>query len=176
MPQLLFISGEPCTGKSLLGSYLADERGYIHIDAERDHGVDFDRVGIHQEWEGFLRTRQGHTFVRAIARLGKPIILDWGMRMNFLSIVPPLQGAGMEAWWLCADRALARIAFIKREEKKPERERIPVSRFDAQMDAIEEHWPQIQEIFGQNMLQGLRPDGSQRPAAELWGEISARAE
>jgi hypothetical protein len=174
MPQLL-ISGVPCTGKSLLGSYLADEQGYIHIDAERDNGADFDRAGIHREWDEFLGTGRVQIFVDAAARLGKPIILNWGMPMNFLPIVPALQAAGIGTWWLCADRALARIAFIERENKKPERERIPVECFDAQMDEIEGHWSQIQEIFGKNMLQGLRPDGSQRPAAELWNEISARS-
>lgn len=175
MPQLLLVSGVPCTGKSLLGSYLARERGYIHIDAERDHGADFDRAGIHREWDEFLNTGLGQAFVDAAARLGKPIVLNWGMPMNFLPIGPALQAAGMEAWWLYADRAAARSAFIKREEKKPERERIPVGCFDAQMDKIEERWPQIQEIFGKNILQGLRPDGSQRPAEELWDEISARS-
>ncbi|SRR6266581_1165727 len=175
MAELLLISGVPCTGKSLLGSYLADERGYIHIDAERDNGVDFDRTCIHREWDEFLGTGQGKIFVDAAARLGKPMVLNWGMPMNFLPIVPALQAAGMGAWWLCADRALARIAFIEREKRKPERERIPVECFHTQMDEIETHWPQIQEIFEKNMLQGLRPDGSQRPAEELWHEISARS-
>jgi hypothetical protein len=173
MPHLL-ISGVPCTGKSLLGSYLVDEQGYIHIDAERDNGADFDRAGIHREWDEFLGTGRGQIFVDAAARLGKPIILNWGMPMNFLPIVPALQAAGISAWWLFADRALARMAFIEREKRKPERVRISVGCFDAQMDEIEGHRPQIQEIFGRNMLQGLRPDGSQRPAAELWNEISAQ--
>jgi hypothetical protein len=175
MPQLLLISGVPCTGKTLLGSYLAEERGYIHIDAERDNGADFDRVGIHRAWDEFLTTGRGRVFVDAAARIGKPIVLNWGMPMNFLPIVPALQAGGVEAWWLCADRASARIAFNEREKKKPERERIPLGCFDAQMDEIEGHWPQIQEIFGKNMLQGLRSDGSQRPATELWSEISARS-
>jgi len=175
MPQLLLISGVPCTGKTLLGSYLAEERGYIHIDAERDNGADFDRVGIHRAWDEFLNTDRGQVFVDAAARLRKPIVLNWGMPMNFLPILPALQVAGVKAWWLCGDRAAARIAFIERENNKPERERIPVGCFDGQMDEIERHWPQIQEIFGENVLEGLRPDGSQRPAAELWDEISARS-
>jgi hypothetical protein len=175
MPQLLLISGVPCTGKTLLGSYLADEHGYIHIDAERNNGADFDRTGIHREWDEFLHTGRGNIFVDAAVSLGKPMILNWGMPMNFLPIVPALQAAGMGAWWLRADRALARIAFTEREKRKPERERIPGGCFDAQMDEIEKHWPQVQEVFQKHMVQGLSSDGSQRPAAELWDEIAGRS-
>jgi len=171
-PRLLFISGVPCTGKTLLGSYLADEHGYVHIDAERNNGADFDRAAIHREWDEFLNTGRAGTFIDAAARLEKPVILNWGMPMNFLPVVPALKAAGMEAWWLRADRALARVAFIEREKRKPESERIPTPCFDLQMGEIEKHWTQIQQEFQDHLVEGLRADGSQRSAAELWNEIA----
>ena len=52
----LFIAGVPATGKSLLGQWLAENHGYIHIDAERDGGADLDRVGIHNKWDDLIST------------------------------------------------------------------------------------------------------------------------
>src|SRR6266550_4458377 len=116
MARKLFISGVPATGKTWLSSWLADTQGYVHIDAEKEHGADLDRTNV--------------------------------------------------------DRDQARTAFIEREEKKPEHERIPVECFDRQMDEIEQHWSEIEHIFGTNMVDGLKPDGSQRDPPELWAEIS----
>ena len=47
----LFIAGVPATGKSWLGSWLAQEHGYLHIDAEEAGGEDFDSVNIRNEWD-----------------------------------------------------------------------------------------------------------------------------
>ena len=102
------------------------------------------------------------------------MVLNWGLPMKFLRVVTALQAAGVDTWWLRADRVPARRAFIEREKKKPERERIPVECFDRQMDEIEQHWSRIEQIFGKNMVDGLKADGSQRPPDELWAEIDAR--
>jgi hypothetical protein len=39
------------------------------------------------------------------------------------------------------------------------------------MDAIEREWTHIESVFGSQIIDGLRPDGSQRPPSELWREI-----
>jgi shikimate kinase len=41
MTKHLFIAGVPATGKTWLGSWLAAERGYRHIGAEKNDGIDF---------------------------------------------------------------------------------------------------------------------------------------
>ena len=172
MARKLFISGVPATGKTWLSSWLADTQGYVHIDAEKEHGADLDRTNLHREWDELLGTGKANKFMAAAERLKRPLVLNWGFPMRYLMAVTALQEAGVELWWLHADRDQARTAFIEREEKKPEHERIPVECFDRQMDEIEQHWSEIEHIFGTNMVDGLKPDGSQRDPPELWAEIS----
>ncbi len=62
----LFVAGVPATGKSWLGRWLAEERGYVHIDAERDGGADLDRAGVHREWDELISTCRATRFVEAI--------------------------------------------------------------------------------------------------------------
>jgi hypothetical protein len=125
-PHHLFIVGVPCTGKSLLGKWLGKHRGYIHIDAERNSGVDFDTAGVHPEWDQFLASGRARNFVAAVDGQQKPMVLNWGVPMQNLFIVPPLQAEGVEAWWFHGEPTQARNAFIERERKKPEAERIPL--------------------------------------------------
>ena len=168
----LFISGVPATGKTWLGEWMAQTQGYIHIDAEKNGGIDFDRANLHREWNELVTTGRADNFMAAAQRLGKPIVLNWGLPMKFLRVAGILQAAGVGVWWLRADRAQARTTFIERESKRPEQKRIPIECFDRQMDEIEQHWSEIEHIFGTNMVDGLKPDGSQRDPAELWAEIS----
>ena len=174
MPLNLFISGVPATGKTWLGNWLAQTRGYVHIDAEKNRGADLDRENLHREWKELLDTGRANNFIIAAERLKRPFVINWGFPMRYLSAVDALRRAGVDLWWLHADRGQARTALIEREKKKPEHERIPVECFDRQMDEIEQHWSRIEQIFGKNMVDGLKPDGSQRPPDKLWAEIDAR--
>lgn len=171
-PPHLFIAGVPCTGKSLLGSWLEKEHGYIHIDAEG--GVDFDRAGVHREWDEFLMmSGRAKNFVAAVNRRCKPMVLNWGLPMEDLFVVAALQAERVESWWFRGELGQARRAFIEREEKKPEAKRIPVERFDRQMDQIDRHWLLIERLFGERMVDGLQADGSQRKPEDLWAGITA---
>jgi hypothetical protein len=61
---------------------------------------------------------------------------------------------------------VARNAFVKRGGIAP-------ADFDKQMDDIEREWLLIATVFGSNIVNGLRPDGSQRTPQEIWRDISA---
>ena len=162
----LFIAGIPATGKTWLGSWLAETRGYLHIDAERDSGADFDRLGVHAAWNQLITTGRGRSFVAALDRLSKPVIVNWGFPLDYLYVVTALQEAGIDAWWLGADRAQARAGFQKRGG-------IDVALFDRQMNDIEENWARLESVFRNRIVSGLRQDGSQRSPEELWAEINA---
>src|SRR5437867_12670284 len=109
----LFVAGVPATGKTWLGCWLA-ERGYIHIDAEKNQGADFDRVGLHGAWDQLIAARQALPFVKAANALGKPVVVNWGFRLCYLYVVTALQSEGVAAWWLHANREQARAAFVAR--------------------------------------------------------------
>ena len=162
--QNLFIAGVPATGKSWLGQWLADEHGYIHIDAERDAGADFDCVGVHSEWDELISTGRASKFVNAIRRLPNSVVLNWGFPTRYLYVVRALQVEGFCVWWFHAPRNLARRAFVARGGIDP-------SYFDKQMADIEREWILIKYVFGPCIVEGLRSDGSQRTPEEIWREI-----
>lgn len=161
----VFIAGVPATGKSWLGQWLAEEHGYIHIDAERDDGTDFDRVGIHRQWDELISTGRATKFVNAIRRLQNSVVVNWGFPTRYLYVVTALQAEGVNAWWFHAPRKLARQAFVARGGIDP-------IYFDRQMADIEREWLLITSVFGRRIVEGLRSDGSQRTPEEIWGEIS----
>ena len=162
----LFVAGVPATGKSWLGQWLTEEHGYLHIDAERDKGADFDRVGVHDEWDELISTGRATKFVKAIGRLRHPVIVNWGFPTRYLYVVSALQADGVRTWWFHAERYLARQAFVARGGIDP-------AYFDRQMVDIEREWLLIVSVVRPRIVQGLNPDGSQRTPEELWREISA---
>jgi putative component of membrane protein insertase Oxa1/YidC/SpoIIIJ protein YidD len=162
----LFIGGVPATGKSRLGQWLAENHGYVHIDAEIDKGVDFDKAGVHSEWDDLISTGRATKFVKAIGRLRSPVVINWGFPTCFLYVVNALQAEGVHTWWLNAQRNLARQAFVARGRFDP-------SCFDRQMADIEREWLLISSVFGPRIVEGLRSDGSQRKPEDIWCEICA---
>src|SRR5919108_1798579 len=125
----LFVAGVPATGKTWLGSWLA-ERGYIHIDAEKDNGADLDRMALHQEWNCLVGTGRATTFMAAVKTITQPLVVNWGFPTRYLYVVSALQAEGVHAWWLHAPRGLARKAFVAREALKPPPQRIHVQCFE----------------------------------------------
>ena len=162
----IFLAGVPATGKTWLGSWLAEQRGYVHIDAERNGGSDFDAHGLHEAWDEVIATGRADGFVAAADRLGKSVVVNWGFPTCYLYVVSALQSAGVDAWWLQAERTLARAAFTARGGIDPRC-------FEKQMDDIEREWLLISPVFGSKIVDGLRSDGTQRTPAELWAEMAA---
>jgi len=162
----LFVAGVPATGKSWLGQWLAENHGYIHIDAERSNGADFDRAGLHSDWDNLIATGRAPRFVNAVRKLRKPAIVNWGFPTRFLYVVAALQAEGVSTWWLQAPRDLARRAFVARGGIDP-------GDFDRQLADIEREWLLIESVFAQRIVQGLHPNGSQRRPEEIWRDISA---
>jgi hypothetical protein len=113
MHRIIFIAGVPATDKTWLGTWLV-EQGYLHINAENDDGIDFDLAGVHDEWNELVSTGRAETFVKALERLGKPVVLTWGFPVQLLYIVQALRVAGMEVWWLHGQRRQARAAYVQR--------------------------------------------------------------
>jgi len=161
----LFVAGVPATGKSWLGQWLAEDHSYVHIDAERDGGDDFDRAGVHNEWDELISTGRATKFVNAIRRVPSSVVVNWGFRIRYLYVVSALQAEGVHTWWFNAPRNLARRAFVARGG-------IDLVFFDRQMADIEREWFLIKSVFRPYIVEGLRSDGSQRTPEDIWREIS----
>lgn len=164
--QGLFIAGVPATGKSSFSQWLAEKHGYIHIDAEKAGGADFDQAGVRSEWDKLISTGRATQFVAAIRKLPNPVVVNWGFPTRYLYVVNALQAEGVSTWWLHAQRNTAREAFVKRGGIDP-------VYFDRQMADIEREWLLIASVFRPRIVEGLRPDGSQRTPTEIWCDICA---
>lgn len=164
--QHLFIAGVPATGKSWLGSWLAEQFGYLHIDAERENGADFDRSGLRPEWNCLINTGRATALVTAAVRKNLKLALNWGFPTRFLYVASALQAEGVTCWWLHARRDIARRAFVQRGG-------INSQLYDDQMDDIEREWLLISSVFNGRIITALCEDGTQRVPGELWSDIRA---
>jgi len=166
--QRLFVAGTPATGKTMLGDWLS-RNGYLHINAEKDDGIDFDSAGIHVAWNQLVRSGKPDSFADVLARIMQPVVITWGFPVEYLYVVKALQHVGIATWWIAGNPVHARAAYVRRylagHGPHP-------SNFDPQMEAIEREWFLIESVFQPRTLIGLNPDGSQRSPEELWAEMN----
>jgi hypothetical protein len=167
MNSSFFVSGVPCTGKTWLGCWLAENEGFGHADAEKNEGRDLDTLGIHGEWDSVVNTGTADDLSRKVATLSMPLVLNWGFPMCYMYFVRALQVAGIETWWIRAEPALARGAFVARGG-------IDVQNFDRQIAAINRHRFLIELVFGERIIEGLTVTGEQRHPSDLWEEITRK--
>ncbi len=138
-----------------------------YIDAERDGGSDFDRFGVHAEWDTVVATGQAKEFVEALGRSGRSVVLDWGFPTEFLYVVAAVKSAGINVWWFDAPRDVARAAFVERGGIDPRC-------FDNQVVDIEREKDQIRDVFGDHIIETLSASG-RLPPETIWNEIGRRA-
>jgi hypothetical protein len=160
----LFVGGVPATGKSWLGQWLAERHGYLHIDAERDNGAAFDGLGVHVAWNDLILSGRAPSFLAAINRLRRPVIVNWGFPTRYLYVVTALQAEGVHAWWFNADTEAARRAFVLRCGIDP-------ALFDYQMADVTREWLLIDLVFRPRIVQAFHADGRQRQPEELWADM-----
>ena len=110
---LLLLSGRPGAGKTEVGNWLAEHRGFTHIETD-------------VEWKtwGLLlcgsQSPEGAADMVAKARaLGPKVIIEWGFKVDLLGCVRQLRDAGFDAWWLDGDEEAARQGYVKRQGDSP---------------------------------------------------------
>ena len=142
---LLLLSGIPASGKSTFGQWLAENKGFLFLDAEK-LGV-LERVGLRAVWNSmFVAGGSVLPFVKSLQQLGSPIALDWGFPPACLPVVKALKRASFEVWWFDGNRTAARQSFITRNT-------VPVSCLDVQMQSIEKSWQNIERVFRDHMIE-----------------------
>lgn len=92
----LLITGTPGTGKRALGNYLAEERGFVHLD--------LDRGSVRAQ---FLRSGEAglHTQIAALAASNRKLVVTWTFASETqLAYVEVMQSLGFEWIWTDSDR------------------------------------------------------------------------
>lgn len=101
----ILISGVPGTGKTILGNYLAQQKGFFHLNMEED---------------GFRPVRKLETdsqaFINDVSKHEK-IVITWGFG-PFMDrpLIEQLQQKGFQMFWLDGDRIASFRAYMHREK------------------------------------------------------------
>jgi hypothetical protein len=119
---LLLITGIPATGKTKVGNFLRDNKGFVHVDFEDP-----------QAWPSQLQRQWGtpRELVDYLKNMKRPIVVTWGFMPGSSdeAVVRYFQEAGFTLIWFDGNREAARRAFIARGT-------VPTQALDAQMVRI----------------------------------------
>ena len=100
----LLITGTPGTGKRALGNYLAEERGFVHVDLDRAS----TRSHLLRSGEEALRTE-----LAALAADSRKLVVTWTFTSEAqLPYVELMQSLGFEWIWTDSDRGAAYDALL----------------------------------------------------------------
>jgi hypothetical protein len=145
--KVILLSGIPAAGKSTYGRWLQTHKGYLSFDVENNA---LDSFGLTSQWNALFESNGLDTsFVRALDKSGRFVVLDWGFPPRCLPVVMALKQAGVEIWWFDGDRDAARQSFISRGT-------VPVECLDVQMRSIERAWPHLRAVFGDRIVNAIR--------------------
>jgi len=157
------ISGIPASGKSTFCRWLEEKKGFLHLNVEED-GV-LDRHGLAAEWLAlFGAGTSAASFVQALDRFRRPVVIDWGFPPEHLDTVRKLFDGGVMLWWFAADWAVARRKF-------KERGTLPMELFDIQIEKIDAVLPEINTLFRSHKEYTLASNGIYTPPETIWKSI-----
>jgi hypothetical protein len=105
---LVLLSGRPGAGKTAFSSWLAAQRGFVHVETDAEWSKWGPLVCV-QSPEAAVATRN---LARA---LGPNVVIEWGFKVAHLGCVRQLRAAGFDAWWLDGEEAAARQSYISRQ-------------------------------------------------------------
>ncbi|NQV88076.1 MAG: hypothetical protein HQ402_00785 [Parcubacteria group bacterium] len=155
---IILFSGIPASGKSTYGKWLEEEKGMIYWDLEHETLEEVEK-------RSGLYIGRGHdlgSFLEAVKETDRIIVIDWGFPPDtMLGEIKNLFDNKVKLWWFDGDRKSARTSFLKRGTVSEEA-------LDIQMKKIEDHWPQIKNLFGENIIQSINSNGEYLPKEEIY--------
>jgi predicted ATPase len=149
---LLLIAGVPGSGKTTIGDYLRDERGYLHVDMEALIQSAAPGTGWTSILASLAERRRSHP----------DMVLTWGfIPSQDDEVVRALQRAGHRLVWLDGNREAARRVFLQRGT-------VPEELLDLQMARI----AQLDlDSFDPTVINTFDRDGQFRSLNEIADQI-----
>jgi hypothetical protein len=146
---LTILWGVPGTGKSTFARWLADNRGFTHVDTDAVVMGRAKPTALTEAWQRtFDRAIAPAAFVETVARHGHPVVTEYGLWANAgnLALLRDLQQLGADPWWFDGYR-LAAFAAWRDENRRADRN------FDDEawhrvVAVINANWQSLERLFG----------------------------
>src|SRR5262249_26321732 len=105
----ILIAGIPGMGKTTLGDYLRDTRGFSHVDTETGEN-------LREAW------KDPEGFISKLVDMSGDVVVTWGFvpDKKFINLVDLLKQRGFKLIWLDGNRDFALRAFIERNKQQGE--------------------------------------------------------
>jgi len=139
----LLIAGLPGVGKSNFCTWLAEERGFHHIDVDRTTDPDVCRL--------LSDPRNASEIVSLLNRRASPIVIDWGFPPRLLVVVKALADLGVMPWWFGGDRSAACDAYRAREAARDGNQGAEAA-LQYQLGQIDQAWQEIESVFAGRII------------------------
>lgn len=147
--KILFVGGYPCTGKTTLGDWLRDHRGYLHIDLESQA---FKQSCLYAVWKRSLEGRDMSAFVAEAHRLHPRVVITWGFPHGWGWVPGSFRAAGAQVVWLDSDPEACRQAYLERGTGN-------IEALERQLSALGNHRADFVAAFGNDIISVLpHPD------------------
>jgi hypothetical protein len=185
----ILIAGISATCKSHFGQWLAETKGFLHVDMELPDAEPYSwgRNGLRKEWDVFCDGSDRGALIRELKGRTAPVVLNWGFPPWMLPVVSALKASGVSLWWFDGDRVTARKVYEERARRLsaadsrlrrlaqravgwPKLKR-QMALFDAQYDRLSNSWPDIEPLVRGHVITTLRPDGSFTETEEIFSTI-----
>jgi hypothetical protein len=131
---LFVISGRPGAGKSTYCRWLAEHRGYVHVETD----IEWDTWG---QLLGQMDDASAVDVRNRIRSLGPNVVFEWGFIVALVQRIAQLRMTGVQPWWFDGDIEATRQSYLQRMGP------VSIPAYEAQAAAIEASWPQIQRMY-----------------------------
>ena len=150
--RLLLISGRPGAGKSTFCHWLEGNRGYTHVEADRDRG----------KWLALVGDPNPQKLITKLRTLGTDVAFEVGYAPDLLPGIERLSAEGVEIWWFDGDPEAAWQNFQNRDG--------PVSQndFHAQVALIDAGRLHIDRTYQGRILQVVGPGPTSLAPEKMW--------
>lgn len=116
----ILIAGVPASGKSSFGRWLADTKGFVHVDMGLGDSTQYrwGWNGLRNEWNAFCDGSDRDRLITQLKSQTASVVLNWGFPARMLPVVSALKASGVSLWWFDGDRAVARRRFKERARQQ----------------------------------------------------------
>jgi hypothetical protein len=147
MPPVLILWGIPGAGKSHFARWLAQKRGFTHVEADAN-----GTSQLEQAWRASYTIASPQAFLQAVRTHRRPVVLEFGLwaTPRNIQLLATLRAQAANVWWFDGDRDAARQAW--RAENAHSNRLFAEEKWDEVVSAMDDHWPLIVKVFGSNRV------------------------